>query len=52
MAFLGEMAINQPGGLAGTGVADLNHALRRHIGGARGYAQPIERAAQRLHARR
>lgn len=51
-AFLCEMTISQSGGLARANVADLSHALRRHISGARRYARPIELAAQRLHASR
>jgi hypothetical protein len=47
MAFMCEHAIAGAGGLARTGLAGLNRALRRNINSARGYCPPIELAARR-----
>jgi hypothetical protein len=47
MAFRCEHAIGA-GGLARTGLTELNRALRRNINSARGYRPPIELAAGRL----
>jgi hypothetical protein len=52
MAFLCETAVGRSGGLAGTDIAELNHALRRNINSSRGYQQPIELTTQRSRARR
>ncbi len=43
--------IADAGGLSRCDVGALNRALRRTIHSARGYAYPIDLAAQRLHAR-
>ena len=52
MAFRCEMAAGRSGGLSGTDIAELNHALRRNINSARGYQRPIELTTQRSRARR
>jgi len=43
-----EAVTTRSGGLATTGIAGLNQALRRTINSARGYQPPIELIAQRL----
>lgn len=48
MAVLCEVAIIRSGGLAGTNVADLNQAPRRHINGPPWLHPPIELATRRL----
>jgi hypothetical protein len=52
MAFMCETVTARSGGLAGTGIAELNQALRRNINSARGYQPPIELTSQHLHAAR
>lgn len=48
MAFLGEVAISDAGGLAHCDPGELNHALHRNISSSRGYRPPVELAAQQL----
>ena len=47
MTVLCEQVIAQSGGLQRTGLAELNHALRRNINSARGYRRPVDLAAAR-----
>ncbi len=48
MAFLCEAAVDRSGGLASTGIGELNRSLRRNLNSARGYTPPIELTIQRL----
>ncbi|MGC1286789.1 MAG: hypothetical protein WA895_28065 [Streptosporangiaceae bacterium] len=48
MAFLGEVAISNAGGLAHCDLGKLNHALHCNINSSRSYRPAVELAAQQL----
>jgi len=52
MAFELGWIITDKGGLRGSDINDLNHALRRMLWNRGDHVRPIELVNQRLHARR
>jgi hypothetical protein len=51
VAVIREVAIGESGGVAGTGIGELNRALRRDINRPVDTPRPVERAARWLRVR-